>query len=121
MLDDGVGGGGAQFVLLLLGVQNLLGDGAGCGRGLVARPGVLHGDQGILDVHANLIDFLLETQFGLAQLQILLDVGLLRGAVAQRNVQREADGVVHRGHAEQLAQNIAVAADQSRDSAPCGV
>ena len=31
---------------------------------------------------------------------------------------READGVVHRGHAEHLTQDVAIAADQSRDSAP---
>ena len=107
-----IGGGGAQSVAFLVGVERLLLEVASLHCGVVSRAGLPQSDDGILYVHPNLIDVLLQAEFILPQLEFAGNVVGLRSTVAQRNIQREPDRIIRKVPPEHLAQKIAVAAGQ---------
>ena len=81
-------------------------------RCLVLGASLGEGGERGLHVDADLVDQLLHAELVLAEAQLLGDHIGLRRAIAQRNGQLRSDGVVGKVAAEQLPQDIAVAADK---------
>ena len=107
---------GAQVVLLLVGVEGLLRKDSRLHRRVVAGARLLQADHGVLHVHAHLVDLLLQIEFVLPDLDHAGRIVGLRGAIAQRDVQREAGRVIRIIAAEDLRQQIPVAAGQIADA-----
>jgi len=86
----------------------------GDGR-FVTRTRLIQGDDGVLDVDADLADRLLQLQLALAHLELVSDVVALRGAVAEGNVQLESDRIIGIVAAEKLTQQIAITTPRHKD------
>src|SRR5580700_7048836 len=108
-LNDEEDSRGAKVVLLLFGVQSFLLEDAGLDSGRVADAGLLEANHGILDVNADLVDAALVLQLSLTQRELISDVVGLGGAIADRDRQRKAGGVIREIAAELLGKSIAVA------------
>src|ERR1039458_4000802 len=113
-LHDQEGGGGAQRVFLILGVEGLFLEDAALERRLVAGAGLNRGDPGILDAHADVLDLLLFGQFGLPDGERIADIVGLRAAIAERGRQGQRQGVVREVAAEDLPEQRALAAEEVR-------
>ena len=75
-------------------------------RGLMLRSRLLQSDDGVLHIHANLIDLLPLVQFALAQRELIVQKIGLRGPVAQWNVELESHTVVRIVAAEDLVEQV---------------
>ena len=104
------GRGGAEFELLLIGFQGLIREHSRLQRRFMARPRLLHADHRILHIDADLVDGLLQREFVLADLNQAGRVVRLGGPIPQRDIQREAGGIVGIVAPKDLAEEVAVTA-----------
>ena len=87
-------GRGAELIFLLLGIERLLGI-VHCGLGGGYTGAVLlHSKLGVADFDADLVFDLLQAHLGLLIFQFRADLHGLGGAVAQRDVELQANALV---------------------------
>ena len=118
-LQDGGRGRGAKLIFLLLGIERLLGViHRSLGRGHAGAV-LFDPELGVADLDADLVFDLLQAHQGLLIFQLRADLRGLSGAVADGNVELDADAFIGSGGVDELVQRSAIAhRSRDRDESP---